>query len=368
MVHTQRSPAPHHGSPNQPPVPTSHGSHTSNTRRFWLILIGLLVLLFFSALFAMTIGAASIPLPDVVEVLWAQLPGTADLDVSLAAAETVVVSTRAPRVLLAIGVGAILAVVGVVLQAMTRNSLADPHILGISSGASTGAALVMTTGAASVLGQLSLPVAAFVGALVTLAIVLGFAHGPQGTDPLRLILLGVAVSFGFTALTNVLIFLSPNPESSRGVMFWMLGSLTRATWLSAVLMLVLAVVFCLFITALSNGIDAVAAGDQIALTVGVNPKALRWWLLLTASFTVAATVPVAGGIGFIGLIMPHAARALLGHRHALITPVAAVLGAVVLLLSDLAARTFFAPQELPIGVVTGLLGAPFIIFILRRKV
>jgi iron complex transport system permease protein len=347
-------------------TPAQAHSHLRRTRRFILSMVVLTVVLLALITVALSIGAARIPIVDVVRVVFAQLPWTAPAGADLDVAQTVIISTRAPRVLLAVGVGAVLAVVGVVLQALTRNPLADPHILGISAGASSGAALAMTTGVVAVLGQAALPVAAFVGAVATLVCVLVFSQSHSGTDPLKLILVGVAVGYGFTALTNVLIFLSPNPESSRGVMFWMLGTLTRASWLSTVLLLVLAVLFCFLVTAFSDGIDAVSAGDHIALTVGVNPRVIRGVLLVLASFAVAATVPVVGGIGFIGLIMPHAARALVGHRHKLITPVAAVFGAIVLLLADLIARTVFAPQELPIGVVTGLMGAPFIIYILRK--
>lgn len=269
--------------------------------------------------------------------------------------------------LLGLAVGAGLALCGAALQAMVRNVLADPYILGISGGASTGAAGAILFGLGAGVGEYALPLSAFLGALGASLLVFFIARAGGGITSLRLLLSGVAVGYALSAATSFLIFASDSAEGSRSVMFWLLGSLGLARWdgVLAIVLIVVAVTFGVFML---NGrlLDAIAAGDETALTLGVSPDRTRVGMLVIVALCMGSVVGASGAIGFVGLVIPHLARRLVGSMHSRMLPVAALLGAMFLIWADSLARTLMQPRELPIGILTALVGAPFLLILVRR--
>jgi iron complex transport system permease protein len=313
---------------------------------------------------ALATGPIRIPLGQVGEVLAHHLFGTAASADWAPYTDQIVWTARAPRVAMAAVAGAGLAVAGAVLQAVVRNGLADPYVLGLNAGASTGAAfalLVIGGGSALVLSG-----SALLGALgaMTLVLALGGVSGQRG--PFRLVLAGLAVGYALHAVTNLLIFASDSPEAARSVMFWLLGSLAtvQPVMLSAVTVSTAVVLTALILVA--PALDALASGDDSARSAGMDPERARFAVLAGTSAMVGVVVAAVGGVGFVGLVVPHVARRLVGGRHRAVLPVSALLGALLLIAADTVARTALAPQEIPVGVVTGAVGAPLLLFLLRR--
>ena len=283
------------------------------------------------------------------------------------AAEAIIWSVRVPRVLMGAAVGACLAISGAALQAMVRNLLADPYILGVSGGASTGAAAAILFGVGAALGEYAQSVLAFVGALAAALLVFVIARSNGRVTSLRLLLSGVAVGYALSAVTSLLIFSSDSAEGSRSVMFWMLGSLSLGQWNAfLVIALVAGLAGTVVLTARAPLLDALAAGDGIAHGLGISPDRARIGLLVVVSLCTAAAVAGAGAIGFVGLVIPHLARRLVGSRHRVAIPASALLGAGFLVWADVVARLVMAPRELPIGVITAAVGAPFLLLLIRR--
>ncbi len=334
---------------------------TMRRKRVRVIILAIAMVL--TPLLTVTIGPAAVPVCDVIGVIMSHIPG---LDVNITwsrAVDAIVWQTRLPRIITGLAVGAILGVAGVVLQALVRNPLAEPYVLGVSSGASTGAATaIILVGAAS---SATTGAFAFVGALVATSAVMAIAG--RGNSPLHLILAGLAVGFGFQALTNLLIFSSGSPETSQSVMFWMLGSLGRALWAQVPLVTVVAVLLTIAMAICGPILDALASGDRTAQSVGLNPAKARIIFLVPVSAAIALAVAAAGGIGFVGLIIPHIIRNLVGHSHRYLVIGSALASALFLVWTDAVARIIFAPAELPIGVMTGLIGAPFLTFMVARR-
>ncbi|HWL69122.1 MAG TPA: iron ABC transporter permease [Geminicoccus sp.] len=316
------------------------------------------------AVAAVAVGSAAIDPPLVGRiVLHALLPGTIDADWP-SGMERIVLELRLPRVMLGILTGAGLAVVGVVLQAVTRNPLADPYLFGVSAGASVGAvAVIAHLGAFA--GPLTLPAAAFLGAFASLVLTLAVAAG-AGRRPARdrLVLAGVAVSFVLMALTNFLIF-SGDQRAAHSMVFWTMGGLGLAQW--RLLTWPLAVVAAALVLAMlaARRLDALALGDQAAASLGIDVARLRLGLFALSALVTGTLVALAGAIGFVGLMVPHAVRALVGGRHALLLPLAALAGACLLTAVDILARILLAPQELPIGIITGAIGGVFFVLMMR---
>ncbi|MGY5765842.1 FecCD family ABC transporter permease [Brachybacterium sp. DNPG3] len=284
-----------------------------------------------------------------------------------AATDTIVWSVRVPRVLLGAAVGACLAISGATLQAMVRTMLADPYVLGISGGASTGAAAAILFGVGAALGEAAQSVLAFVGALGAALLVLVLARANGRVTSMRLLLSGIAVGYALSAATSLLIFSSDSAEGSRSVMFWMLGSLSLARW-NAFLGIALAAAILGTAVLIGGGrvLDALGAGDETAHGLGISPDRARIALLVAVSLCTAAAVAAAGSIGFVGLVIPHLARRLVGTRHRVLIPASALLGALLLLWADVVARMVMQPRELPIGVLTAAVGAPFLLILIRR--
>ncbi|MBO1330354.1 iron ABC transporter permease [Streptomyces sp. VRA16 Mangrove soil] len=310
---------------------------------------------------AITFGPAQIRVGDVWASAGARLGwGSSDLS---PIRDGIVWNLRLPRTLLAAVCGAGLAVCGTVLQALLRNPLADPFVLGVSSGASTGAVLVVVLGVGG--GALSVSGGAFLGAVCSFALVLLLSHTLGGTTD-RVVLSGVAAMQLFSALTSFVVLTAADAETTRGVLFWLLGSLGGVGWTEVWLclsVLVVALVVCL-----GHGrvLDAFAFGPEAAAALGVRVARTRLVLLCVTALLTAVLVSAAGAIGFVGLVLPHAARALVGPGHARLLPVTALAGAVFLVWVDTVARTVLEPQEVPVGVVTSLIGVPAFVLVLHR--
>jgi iron complex transport system permease protein len=271
---------------------------------------------------------------------------------------------RIPRVLLAALVGAGLAVCGTALQAVTRNALADPYLLGVASGASTGAVIVIVLGVGA--GAVGITGGAFLGALGSFGLLLLLLRR-SGLDSGRIVLTGVVVGQLFAALTSLVLMASGDADTTRAVTYWLLGSMASARWDAVVVcgLVTLAGVAVLWLY--SNALDGFSFGADTATSLGVNVRATRIVLLVVTALLTAVAVSSVGAIGFVGLIVPHGVRFLIGPLHRALLPFSALAGAVFLVCTDAIARVAFAPQEIPVGVVTALLGVPLFLAILRKR-
>ncbi|MDH0648528.1 iron ABC transporter permease [Pseudomonas sp. GD03858] len=329
-----------------------------------LLLGGLLVALLLSCLLSLGFGAAQVPLAKVLDIVLQALGVAQGGDVSRGQAQ-IVWQLRAPRVLLGALVGAGLALVGGALQAVTRNPLADPHLLGVSSGAVLGAVLVVLF-LGPFAGVFSLPLAAFLGALGCMVLVMGVASRRGRLDSDRLLLAGVAVSFVVMALANLLLY-TGDPHAASSVMFWMLGGLGLAQW-SLLWLPALAVLGgLLLLMGLARALNALMSGEQTAVSLGFDTRRVRAQVFVGCALLTGVLVSLSGAIGFVGLMLPHMARRLVGAEHRRLLPACALLGALFVVWVDMAARTLIAPQDLPIGIATAAIGGLFFIMLLRRK-
>ena len=311
-------------------------------------------------------GTSEIPMTTVFATLFGtDLATFLGLEPANNPVRKIVLDLRFPRMILACLVGSGLAIVGTLLQTATRNDLADPFLFGLSSGAAAGAVFVITfTG--DFLGIWTLPIAAFVGGMCSAFTVLALVARTIHFGPERLILAGLAVSFLFTAITNYLVF-AGDQRAAHSVVFWSLGGLGLARWEIlgfALLGFITLIFFCLL---KKRELDALLAGDDSAYSLGVNPKKIRIEIFVICAFATGLFVSLVGVIGFVGLMVPHLARALVGPLHGVLLTVSALFGAVLVVLSDIVSRLLLAPQELPIGIVTAALGGIFVIFLVTQK-
>ncbi|GAA1979775.1 iron ABC transporter permease [Nocardiopsis rhodophaea] len=315
--------------------------------------------------FGVVAGSVGISVTDTWRILAHQIvPGAIDPTWSVAH-ERIVLTARLPRVLLAAVVGAGLAVVGAVLQTLVRNPLADPLLLGVSSGATFGAVLVTVAGI-TVAGAYSVPLAAFLGALAALVAVYSVARTSGRMTSTRLILSGVVVGQVLQAAANLIIMLSGQPHAAKQVMRWTLGGLGGSTWDMLPLPAVTVLIVLLLIATQTSALNVFQLGDDMATGIGLHADRFRVLMFVLISLAIGVMVAVSGPIGFVGLMMPHIGRLLVGSDHRRLLPVATLLGAVFLILADLAARTLASPEEIPVGILTALCGAPFFLWLMRR--
>ncbi|WP_278263102.1 iron ABC transporter permease [Nocardia sp. AG03] len=340
-----------------------HGRDRGRTR-WWIG--GLTAALAIAIVLAAGLGPVTVPPMTVLRIIGGHTLGLPDVADWSTAQDSIVWLVRVPRVLLGALVGAALAVSGAVLQTVVRNVLADPHILGVTSGASTGAAVYLLFGVTAATTTAALAASAFAGALAATVLLFVIARMNGQLTSLRLLLAGVTIGYIFAAATSFLVFASDRPEAARTVLFWLLGSLASAGWPSVATTAAVVAAACLAVLLMAPRLDALAAGEDTARTLGVAPQRVRLWALLIVALAVGAVVAVAGSIGFVGLIVPHVARLCVGgtHRHLLV--VSALIGALFLVIADVAARTVFAPRELPLGIVTAAVGAPLLLVLIRR--
>ena len=291
--------------------------------------------------------------PDLVEQTWSK------------GREAIVWDIRFPRTLLAIMVGSGLAIVGASLQSVTRNLLADPHLLGISSGGAFGAILALLhTGL--FIGLLTVPLLAFLGALFATFIVLMVSRFTSSTSADRLVLAGVAVSFIIMSCANILIFLG-DPKATHTVVFWMLGGLGLAQWNQLIYPLIVLLICGLWLFSQARVLNAMTVGDETASTLGINVTKFRFVIFVVCALITGVMVAFSGIIGFVGLMVPHIVRMFVGGDYFRVLSLSALLGAIFLLWADIAARTIMPPEDMPIGIVTGLVGGIFFVWLLRRK-
>ncbi|MEM7243479.1 MAG: iron ABC transporter permease [Pseudomonadota bacterium] len=323
------------------------------------LLIGALVL---AICLSLVLGPVKIPLND----LFAALSGEADR-----ATQTILYNIRAPRTVLALAVGASLAVSGACLQGMLRNPLADPSLIGITAGASTAVVAAIVLGDNFIAGlnpqfrAFVLPIAAFSGAFATTLIVLHAAYKYGQFSVARLILVGVAMGAIAMAMTGVLIYFSTD-QQLRELTFWTMGSLAKSNWISVIASGSIILVSTALLLRFARTLDLFQLGERAAFHAGVEVNRTKMGICLLVSIAVGAGVAVAGPIGFIGLVAPHIVRLLVGSVHKYVLPIAAIAGAALMLIADIAVRITIPPQELPIGLATALLGGPFFFWLLLR--
>lgn len=336
----------------------------------WLLVVGGCLLLAASALVVLGLGSVPVAPADVLAVLARRLRLIEGTDVTVLQ-DQIVWQLRLPRVLAAMVVGAVLAQCGAVMQSLLTNELADPFLLGISSGAALGAVLALTVGVplAGALGAaLGVGGAAMVGAVLALVLVLSLATNRSGSlPPARTILAGVAIAQLTGAGTSMLIMVFGSRDTARQVLAWTLGSFAGVRAGSALVLGVLGALVLAAITATARTLDAFAFGETTARTLGVDVRTVTWVMLVGTAVATAVTVGVVGPIGFVGLVVPHVVRLLVGPGHRRLLPLAAVTGALLMLWADTFARSAVAGQEIPVGVVTAVVGAPVLVALLRRQ-
>ena len=316
------------------------------------------------ALVSVAVGSVEIAPHDV----WASIRagvGVSTPETPSLAVQSIVRDLRLPRALLALLVGAGLALVGVLLQTVTRNDLADPFLFGLSSGAAAGAVAVIVV-IGDLLGRWTLPGAAFAGGMLAAASVLVLVARARGAGPEHMVLAGLAVSFLFSALTHFLVF-AGDQRAAHSVLFWSLGGLGLARWDNLPIAFAGLAALIAYGIARRHALDALLAGDDTAHSLGIDPRSVRTEAFVTCAFATASFVALAGVIGFVGLMVPHLARAMTGALHGGVMLFSALLGALLLVASDIACRTLLAPQELPVGIVTASIGAIFVIGMLWRR-
>ncbi|MEW2448476.1 iron ABC transporter permease [Streptomyces parvulus] len=331
-----------------------------------LVCGALTVLLLASVVVAIGLGPAFVTPAETARHLWAALTG-GRVGADEVTTYQIVWQIRTPRVLLAALVGAGLSAVGVAIQAMVRNALADPFVLGVSSGASVGAVAVTVTGGLAALGIYAVSAGAFAGALAASLLVYAASATRGALSPLRLVLTGVAMSLGFQAVMSLMVYFAPDSEATSMVLYWTMGSFGAATWGALPVVAVVVVGGVAALHRHGRVMDVLALGDETAASLGVGPDRQRRRLLVLVSLVTGVMVAVSGAIAFVGLVMPHVVRMLVGATHARVLAIAPLAGAVFMVWVDLAARTAVAPRELPLGVITALVGVPVFIALMRRK-
>lgn len=322
--------------------------------------LSLAALLLASMVLAVTFGPADIAPSEVWLTIGHHLGLLSESPVGRLR-DAIIWELRLPRILAAAAIGAGLALCGAVMQALTRNPLADPYLLGLSSGASLGAVTFLLLGSA-----LLMPLGAFLGAAAAIALTLLMTHLLGGATPTRAILAGISISALAAAGTSFLIFWSATGDSYREILSWLMGSLSGVVWSEAALVLAALAVAGLPVLLSGRSLDAFAFGDTAAATLGVDIDRLRWALLGGTALLTGVLVSIGGAIGFVGLIVPHVVRLVTGSRHRLLLPLTMLLGASFMIWTDTAARSLFAPRELPVGIITALLGAPIFLAVLLR--
>ncbi len=312
-----------------------------------------------------TVGPASIGWSDSLREVVGLLPGIDGSSDLSPAQSAIITKIRLPRVVLGLMVGSLLSLTGAAYQGAFRNPLADPYLLGIAAGAGLGATIAIVSGVGNGIGIVApVPLAAFIGAFVAVAISY-VAGNIGGRSTVSLILAGVAVASFLTALQTYV--LQRHSDVIREVYSWILGRLGTSGWGEVTLLAPYFVITCLVILRYGRALDVLSVGDEEAATLGLDPGRIRAIVVITASLGAAAAVSVTGLIGFVGIIVPHAVRLMVGVGHRALLPMTILVGGAFMVLADLLARTMVSPAELPIGVVTAFVGAPFFVLVLRTS-
>lgn len=311
------------------------------------------------------LGAVSIPVADIIKSVLNHLRGLTGAE-QAGPWQTIIMQIRLPRVILAAMAGSALATGGVCFQAVLRNPLADPFVIGVSAGAGLGAALgIALSEWIGHTGIALLPVFSFLGALLATALVYGLSLKNRRVDVGRLLLAGVAVSSFLTAMMSLLIVW--RQQDMQKLVFWMMGSFSGRGWQHVQVVLPYLVVGFVSAGLLAGRLNLLSLGEERAFYLGLRVEVFKVWALLTGALLAAAAVSVSGVIGFVGLMIPHIVRLLVGPDHRILLPVSALVGAAFLIAADIAARIIMPPIELPIGILTALSGTPFFLWLLRKR-
>ena len=342
--------------------------HKKSKKRKILALFSMFIALLLAAVVSVSLGAGSPRLTEAMSVIFSKLLPFLNFDSGTSLTQIIVLNLRLPRIILAMVAGAGLATAGATMQGALRNPLVSSYVLGISSAAGFGAALaiVFGVGVLAVFGGYLVIVNAFIFSLIAMVIVYGIAR-LRGMSVETVILVGVAVGFLFSALLSLIQYVSPEYKAVSAVVFWLMGSLSSATWGDIVIVLPVVLVTVLLMVQQSWNINVMSMGHEVATGLGVNTKRVLATNMVLETLATASIIAFTGVIGFVDLIAPHMARMLIGSDHRFLIPCSALVGALLLLCSDTVARLVIAPTELPVGIVTSLLGVPFFVYILVNK-
>lgn len=333
------------------------------------LIIALTILLFVTTTIAVVVGAASIPARAVLCALLPPIPLLGNIFTGVEATDVqrgIILYLRLPRVVQAGIVGASLAVAGAVFQGLFRNPMADPYVLGVSSGAALGAVIAMLTGGTIAFAGLSaVPLFAFIGGIATIALVYYLSRAGKSVPVMTLLLAGIAVSAFLSAFVSLLTYFAG--ERLHQVIFWMMGGVGGASWRRISTMLPYTIVGFVCINYYAKELNVMLLGEETARHLGVNTEKVKKILLAAASLLVAGAVSTSGIIGFVGLVVPHLVRMAVGPDHRILIPASALLGANLLIATDTLARTIISPAELPIGIITAMVGAPMFVYLLKKR-
>ncbi len=319
------------------------------------------VLLCVSLVTALQFGANFIPLDQIISALVSMIDPNAKASMT----DTIITDIRLPRLIYSVLTGIGLSLVGLLMQTVTRNALADPYVLGVSSGASTGAVFAIIMGGLPFLGQYNTPIFAALGAALSIIMVL-LCVG-KSNSPVKLILIGMGMTGVFSALTMMIIYGAKHEAQVRSAMFWLLGSFAGIQWGDLPLTAIIVTLFMLYIYMFNQDLDVLLLGNHEAAQMGLSVKQLQLSIVIISSIVIATLVSKVGVVGFIGLIIPHLARIMGGPKHRNTLLFSALIGSIVMIWSDVLSRALYSPEEIPIGVLTSLLGAPLFIWIIMNR-
>lgn len=321
----------------------------------------LCVILCISLVTALQFGAKFISLDQIISALMSMI----DVNAKASMTDTIITDIRLPRLIYSVLTGIGLSLVGLLMQTVTRNALADPYVLGVSSGASTGAVFAIIMGGLPFLGQYNTPIFAALGAALSIILVL-LCVG-KSNSPVKLILIGMGMTGVFSALTMMIIYGAKHEAQVRSAMFWLLGSFAGIQWSDLPLTAIIVILFMLYIYMFNQDLDVLLLGNHEAAQMGLSVKQLQLSIVIISSVVIATLVSKVGVVGFIGLIIPHLARIIGGPKHKHTLLFSALIGSIVMIWSDVLSRALYSPEEIPIGVLTSLLGAPLFIWIIMNR-
>ena len=321
----------------------------------------LCLILCISLVTALQFGAKFISLDQIISALMSII----DANTTASMTDTIITDIRLPRLIYSVLTGIGLSLVGLLMQTVTRNALADPYVLGVSSGASTGAVFAIIMGGLPFLGQYNTPIFAALGAALSIILVL-LCVG-KSNSPVKLILIGMGMTGVFSAITMMIIYGAKHEAQVRSAMFWLLGSFAGIQWSDLPLTAIIVTLFMLYIYVFNQDLDVLLLGNHEAAQMGLSVKQLQLSIVVISSIVIATLVSKVGVVGFIGLIIPHLARIIGGPKHKHTLLFSALIGSIVMIWSDVLSRALYSPEEIPIGVLTSLLGAPLFIWIIMNR-
>ena len=321
----------------------------------------LCLILCISLVTALQFGSKFVPLNQIISALMSMI----DVNTKASMTDTIITDIRLPRLIYSVLTGIGLSLVGLLMQTVTRNALADPYVLGVSSGASTGAVFAIIMGGLPFLGQYNTPIFAALGAALSIILVL-LCVG-KSNSPVKLILIGMGMTGVFSAITMMIIYGAKHEAQVRSAMFWLLGSFAGIQWGDLPLTAIIVILFMLYIYMFNQDLDVLLLGNHEAAQMGLSVKQLQLSIVIISSIVIATLVSKVGVVGFIGLIIPHLARIIGGPKHKHTLLFSALIGSIVMIWSDVLSRALYSPEEIPIGVLTSLLGAPLFIWIIMNR-